>query len=250
MHAPRPALARCDSASHRRGGIGQLLARAPVVRHVVDDDGLAHALDLARLEAVIGDVGGHEHHGAVDLERRAADVLLLGVVDVGAEVAVRGVLREVQQHRERLHAEIGVRLEPEAVRVLRELDPQEAAFDRRAERFRHAVDDARVLEGFAESLAYWIARHVLGVEVLARRVVDLALARDAAERGRREGQVEDRIHCIVGQAVRQIPMAIGGIAALRCLEAFGERSDEGFGADRHSGWSPCDVGKENWPPSP
>src|ERR1700693_5133995 len=66
----------------------ELLARAPLVRHVVDDDGLAHAVDLAPLEAVIGDVGRDEHERTVALEGRAADVAFVGVVDVGAKRCV------------------------------------------------------------------------------------------------------------------------------------------------------------------
>ena len=43
-------------------GERQLLPGAPLVGHVVDDDLLAHTLDLARLKAVVGDVGGNEDH--------------------------------------------------------------------------------------------------------------------------------------------------------------------------------------------
>src|SRR4030088_2517664 len=64
------------------------LARAPLVCHVVDDDGLAHAVDLAPLEAMVRDAGRDEHEGAVALEGRAADVALVGAVDVGAECCV------------------------------------------------------------------------------------------------------------------------------------------------------------------
>src|ERR1700694_1584356 len=82
----------------------ELLARAPLVGHVVDDDGLAHAVDLAPLEAVIGDVGRDEYERGVALEGRAADVALVGVVDVGAERRVARIPRGVEQHREELHA--------------------------------------------------------------------------------------------------------------------------------------------------
>jgi hypothetical protein len=104
-------------------------SRAPIIRHVVDDDGLAHALDLARLEAVIRYVRGHEHHGTIRNERRAACVRPGLIVDVGAEIAMAGIGRDVEQHCEDLDAEVGVRLEPESVGVLRELDPQMRAVE-------------------------------------------------------------------------------------------------------------------------
>src|ERR1700724_1582661 len=67
------------------GGERELLACAPIVGHVVDDDRLAHAVDLAPLEPVVGDVGGHEYERRVALEWRAADVALVRIIDVGPE---------------------------------------------------------------------------------------------------------------------------------------------------------------------
>src|SRR6476646_10581423 len=106
-----PALPRLLSAVLVLDGLGgecELLACAPIVGHVIDDDRLAHAVDLAPLEAVVGDVGGHEYERRIALEGRAADVALVRIVDIGPERGVARILRCVEQHREQLDAKVGV----------------------------------------------------------------------------------------------------------------------------------------------
>ena len=104
-----------------------------------------------------------------------------------------------------------MRLEPEAVGVLRDLDAQIGSVEIGAEVLLDAVGDGLALEGLVERLADGKAAHVLGVEVLARVVVQFALARDAVERRRLERQAENGVERIVGQAVGEEPVPVGRV---------------------------------------
>jgi hypothetical protein len=105
----------------------ELLARPPRVFHVVDDDRPSDAADRAALEAVPGVGAGDKNQAGIEGERRLADALELRVVDVGAPRGGAGIVRQVDEQREQLHADIGVRLQPEPVRVLAIFDPQQTA---------------------------------------------------------------------------------------------------------------------------
>src|SRR5262245_39347530 len=223
------------SCRHRPIREGQLLARAPLVRHVVDDHGLAHPFDAALFEAVKGDVGGHEHHRRVGGERRAAQVLLVLIVDVGAERPMLWVLRPVEQHREHLDAEVGVRLEPKTVRVLPIFNPQVGSRELRAEDLGNPVGDALVLEGLAERLADRKLGPVLNVEILAGGIVQFALAGNSSKVWGWEGQGQNRIDGVFGNTAPQEPMAIGLPPPTRAIYARAERGDKGVLRDRHYG---------------
>ena len=64
-------------------------------------------------------------------------------VDVGAERLVARSLREIDQAGEFLHAEIGVRLQPETIDVLRIFEAQERIVDRRVEGVVNQARDPR-----------------------------------------------------------------------------------------------------------
>src|SRR4029450_9624151 len=83
---PRSRIDPPPRLSDGRLGKRELLAGAPLIGDVIDDERGAHALDRALLEAVIGVVRRNEDHGAVGGEGRTADMALLAVVDVGAEI--------------------------------------------------------------------------------------------------------------------------------------------------------------------
>ena len=81
-----------------------------------------------------------------------------------------------------------MRLEPEAVDVLGELDAEIGALEIGAEHLLDVARHALVLEGLGDGLADRELLAVLDVEIFARVVVQLALARDAVERGGLEGE--------------------------------------------------------------
>ena len=81
-----------------------------------------------------------------------------------------------------------MRLEPEAVDILGELDAEIGALEVGAEYFLDVARHALVLEGLGDGLADREVLAVLDVEIFARVVVQLALARDAVERGGVEGE--------------------------------------------------------------
>src|SRR5262249_40829634 len=101
---------------------------------------------------------------------------LVTVIDVSAELVVTWVFREVQQQGEGLHAEVGMRLKPETIDILREFDAEMSAFEGRSECLLDIVRDPLVLEGLRHRLAHRKALAVLDVEIFARIVVKLALA--------------------------------------------------------------------------
>ena len=90
-----------------------------------------------------------------------------------------------------------MRLEPEAVSVLRELDAEIGAVEIGAERLLDQVGDALVLEGLGHGLANREGLAVVGIEIFARLVVQLPLARHAFERRRGEGKGEDVLDRVV-----------------------------------------------------
>src|SRR5689334_14155697 len=77
-----------DDRSVRKG---ELLACTPLVGDIVDDDGLAHALNRPPLKTMIGGRGGNKDEGAVAGKRRATDRCLVGIVDVRAQALVLGI---------------------------------------------------------------------------------------------------------------------------------------------------------------
>ena len=113
---------------------------------VIENHRAAHALDPALLEAVPGVVAGHEDHRRAALERRHAVMALFAPVDVGAELVVAGAVGEIDQAGEFLHAQVGVRLEPEAVDVLGVFEAKKGVVDRRGEGFGDQADDLRRLQ--------------------------------------------------------------------------------------------------------
>src|SRR5262245_53568817 len=147
---------------------------------------------------------------------------LLAVVDVGAEIVVARVPGQVGEHGKRLHAEIGVGLEPETVDVLRELDAEIGPLEIGAADLLDMVGDALVLIGLSDRLANGKALAVLDVEIFARVVVQFALARDAVERRRIERKGENVVDGVGGEAVPQGPEAIGLFDPFGAVEARDE----------------------------
>src|SRR5262249_2704133 len=212
--------------SDRRFGERELLARAPLIGDVVNDERGAYAFDRALLEAVIGVVRRHEDHGRVRSERRASDMALVAVIDVGAEVLVARVPRQVQQPSEGLHAEVGMRLEPEAVDILRELDAEISAFEARAECLLDMARDPLVLEGLRHRLAHRKALAVLDVEIFARIVVQLTLALDAIDGPSLEGERYDVVDRVCGKAILDRPVPIRLVGPFPVLDAFDEAAND------------------------
>src|SRR5262245_14424826 len=147
---------------------------------------------------------------------------LLAVVDVGAEIVVARVPGQVGEHGERLHPEIGVGLEPETVDVLRELDAEISPLEIRAADLLDMIGDALVLISLSDGVADGKALAVLDVEIFARVVVQFALARDAVERWRVEGEGEDVVDGVGGKAVPQGPEAIRLFGPFGAVEARDE----------------------------
>src|SRR3990170_3385195 len=219
-------LVEAGALSDGRFRESELLARAPLIGDVVDDQRRAHALDRALLETVEGIVRGHEDHRRIGREGRAADAVLVDVVDVGAEILMPRVLRQVEQHREQLDAEIGVRLEPKTVDVLGELHAEIGAFEVGAEDLLDVAGDALVLERLRHRFADGEVLAVIDVEISARVVVQLALARDAVEGRRVEGERQDVVDGIAGQTGRERPIAIRLLGALGAIDALDEVAND------------------------
>ena len=125
-----------------------------------------------------------------------------------------------------LTPEIAVRLEPEAVDVLRELDAQIGALEIGAEHLLDMARHALVLEGLRHRLADGEALAVLDVEIFAGVVVQLALAGHAVERGRLEGQRENVVDHIGGKAGAERPVAIRLLGALGGIDALDEAAND------------------------
>ncbi len=104
-----------------------------------------------------------------------------------------------------------MRLEPEAVDILRELDAEIGAFEIGAEHLLDMARHALVLEGLRHRLAHREVLAVLHVEIFAGVVVQLALAGDAVERGRLEGERHDVVDSVSGEAVEKRPIPIGPV---------------------------------------
>src|SRR5262245_2117041 len=217
---------RETSLDDGRFGKRQLLARAPLVGDVVDDERDTHPLDRALFEAVIGVVRRNEDHRGVRGEGQAAKMPLVAVVDVGTKLVVAWVLGEVKQQGEGLDAEISVGLEPEAIDVLSELDAEIGAIEIGAE---HLLDVARgmlVLEGLRHRLAHREARAVLDVEIFARVVMQLALARNSVEGRRLKWESHDIVDGIRGKAVPDQPVTIRLLEPFARINAFDEAAND------------------------
>ena len=133
------------------------------------------------------------------------------------------VLRHVEQHGEDLDAEVGVRLEPEAVGVLAVLDAQVGARELGAEALGDRVGHALVLEGLAEAsqtgnFARFSASKYLRVALCSSRLPDTP-----PSSGGREGQVQDRVDGVRGQAVLQEPVLVGLVGRLRAVDGSREQ---------------------------
>ena len=121
-----------------------------------------------------------------------------------------------------------MRLEPEAVDVLGELDAEIGALEIGAE---HVLDVARhplVLEGLGDGLTDREILAVFNVEIFAGVVVQLALARNAVERGGLERKRQHIVDAVSWEAASQYPVAIGLLRPLRAVDAFHECLDDIF----------------------
>ena len=136
-------------------------------------------------------------------------MLLVSIVDVGAEALVARIGRHIEQHREDLHAEVGVRLQPEAAGILRVLDAQVAAGEIGAEVRCDTSRQFGALEAGGDCLHDREPGPVRRVEIGPRGVVQFALARDATQRRGLEGQRPDLVSCCRRQALFQEPVRIG-----------------------------------------
>src|SRR5262245_35087437 len=139
------------------------------------------------------------------------------------------VPRQIEQHGERLHAEVGMRLEPEAVDVLGELDAEIGALEIGAEGILEMARHPLVLKGLSDRRANREAFAVLHVEVFAGVVMQLALAGDAVERGSIKGKRQHVFNAVGGEAALQRPMAIGLLGTLGAIDACQERLDHIYG---------------------
>ncbi len=155
-------------------------------------------------------------------------MVLIGVIDVRAEILVTFLIGEVEQHGEGLHAEIGVRLEPKAVRVLRVLDAEVGAIELGAERLGDQVGDALVLKGLGHRLTGGEGRPIVGIEIFARVVVQLPLAGHTVQRRRREGEGEDVLDDVGGEASPQYPVGIRPIRVIAICDALRKGPDDIF----------------------
>ena len=136
-----------------------------------------------------------------------------------------GAVGKIDQAGELLHPEIGVRLEPEAVDVLRIFEPKEGVVDRRGEGFGDQADDSRRLQRLRDRPHDGKARHRRRVEIAARVVVQLAPPGDAGEVGRGERQVGERVGDVGGKEVFQQVVAIRRVES----RAAGGGGGEGVG---------------------
>jgi hypothetical protein len=110
---------------------------------------------------------------------------------------------------------------------------QEGVVDRRGEGVGDQTGDALRLQCFGDRPHDGKARHAGGVEIAALVVVQLALARDAVERGRGEGQRRQRVGDIGGKRVLDQIVAVGGIECDAGRDRRGESVGDarGFGAE-------------------
>ena len=150
------------------------------------------------------------------------------IENIGAPGLSSRLAGEIDQHREQLGADVGVRLEPEAVGVEAIFDAQEAVAQLHLAQAFDAIDDAQALEAGAERVAYGIARAILGAEEQTRAVVGFALAERVVDAGRRDGNRVDALADVRGEHVFEKPMAIGlGAEAARVEAADQARGDGG-----------------------
>src|SRR5262249_12084589 len=96
------------------------------------------------------------------------------------------------------------------------------------------VGDALVLEGLAEALADGKPSPVVGIKVLARGVMELALARYAAQIRCGKWQSQDLVDGILRQAALHEPMAVGSLGAPRGIDAPEQRRNERVLGARHA----------------
>jgi hypothetical protein len=151
---------------------------------------------------------------------------LVAVVDVRTKLVVAWVLGEVKQQGEGLDTEISVRLEPEAIDVLRELDAEIGAIEIGAEHLLDMTRGVLVLEGLRHRLAHREARAVVDVEIFARVVMQLALARNSVEGRRLKRESYDIVDGIRGKAVPDQPVTIRLLEPFARINAFDEAAND------------------------
>ena len=96
-----------------------------------------------------------------------------------------------------------MRLEPEAVDVLRIFEPKERVVDRRGERFGDQADNSRRLQRLRDRPHDGKTRHRRRVEIAAQSRCAARAAGDAGEVGRGERQVGERVGDVGGKDVFQ-----------------------------------------------
>src|SRR3954465_13095536 len=121
-HADLPSLS--DRPGNRLVGKAQLVAGAPFRADIVDQDGLADALDGALGESVPRVGAGNEHHAGIEDTGGTAHQVLLSVQQIRPPFLRAAFLREIDLQGQLLDTDVGVRPEPEAFTVLTILNPQ------------------------------------------------------------------------------------------------------------------------------
>ena len=190
-------------------GIGQLVAAAPFGLDVIDDQRAADAVDRPLVEAVPGVACGNEDQAAVALVGRGGDEVEVGVEYVGAPRLAARLARQVDQHGEQLGANVGVRLEPEAVGV-------EAIFDAQVTLVAQLdvahpfdpLDRRGRLETGGQRVAHRMAAAVVETEEQPRAVVRLALAERIVDMGGARRQRVDSVAHRDRQDVGQQPVTV------------------------------------------
>src|SRR4051794_38108510 len=112
---------------NRLVGEAQFMAGAPLGADIVDQDGLAHALDGALGESVPCVGAGNEYHSSVEGAGHATRQELLLIEQISTPLPRSRFLGKVDLHGELLDADVGMRAQPEACTVLTILDPQRRA---------------------------------------------------------------------------------------------------------------------------
>src|SRR3954447_10127534 len=114
-HAGLPSLS--DRPGNRLVGKAQLVAGTPFRADIVDQDGLAHALDGALGESVPRVGAGNEHHAGIKDTGGTAHQVLLFVQQIRTPFLRAAFLREIDLQGQLLDTDVGVRPEPD------EMDP-------------------------------------------------------------------------------------------------------------------------------
>ena len=158
---------------------------------------------------------------ALRLIGRRGDQIQVVVENVGAPGFAAGIVGEIDQHREQLGADVGVRLEPEAVGVEAIFDAQIGARAGRRRRSSRAVSTTSLALAarrrapsqtgyFARASTPKKKREELCVSRLPERVGDLR---------RLDGQRVELLARLLRQHVRRQPVAIGLRAENAAIEA-------------------------------